>query len=328
MIDRFLPLTDAKPVHDLWMRSLGSNYPISERVFGQNIHGNPHYESGDGLVVRQDNKVIGFCLTRIRRTASRKDTPREGGIVALLIDPVHQRQGLGAKMLEHAEMLLQRQGITSLTAGACGLYRLWPGIPTDLEGAHAFFASHGYEMERGVFDLVRNLRDYTQPQSVVDTIQRESVRIEPASEDDVAPLLAFERREFSGWEAGMRVMCAAGDTDHIILVRDHGRIIGSLQTFSPASRFRAVNVAWEMLLGEDMGGMAAVGVAESHRGRGLGLALCGVASEILKSRGVGQCHIDWTSLVDFYGRLGYNPWREYWMASKKLEPSATATTSA
>ena len=36
----------------------------------------------------------------------------------------------------------------------------------------------------------------------------------------------------------------------------------------------------------------------------------------LYERGVRDCAIDWTSLVDFYGRLGYQPWKQYYILQK------------
>jgi GNAT superfamily N-acetyltransferase len=61
-----------------------------------------------------------------------------------------------------------------------------------------------------------------------------------------------------------------------------------------------------------------VGVAEAQRGRDIGIALVAYASEILKSRGVGNSVIDWTNLDSFYGRVGYQIWREYWVSFRGL----------
>jgi beta-N-acetylhexosaminidase len=57
--------------------------------------------------------------------------------------------------------------------------------------------------------------------------------------------------------------------------------------------------------------MGSVGVAESERGRGIGLGMVAQASELLKERGVRNCYIDWVELTDFYSKVGYTKWREY-----------------
>ena len=71
---------------------------------------------------------------------------------------------------------------------------------------------------------------------------------------------------------------------------------------------------WTRLLGDDCGGLGAVGVAAGVRGQGIGTALVARGSDVLRERGVGNSCIGWTWLVDFYGRLGYRPWRSYAMS--------------
>jgi hypothetical protein len=41
-------------------------------------------------------------------------------------------------------------------------------------------------------------------------------------------------------------------------------------------------------------------------------------AEIAKERGVGNCFIGWTTLRDFYGRLGFREWRSYAMNKREL----------
>jgi hypothetical protein len=48
----------------------------------------------------------------------------------------------------------------------------------------------------------------------------------------------------------------------------------------------------------------------------LGLALCAVAVDDLKRRGVEQMAIDWTTLIAFYEQLGFSVWKRYLIASK------------
>jgi predicted N-acetyltransferase YhbS len=47
------------------------------------------------------------------------------------------------------------------------------------------------------------------------------------------------------------------------------------------------------------------------RGKGLGLALLQLGLEHLARMGVENAVIDWTGLVDFYGRVGFTPWKTY-----------------
>jgi ribosomal protein S18 acetylase RimI-like enzyme len=194
------------------------------------------------------------------------------------------------------------------------LYRFWPGVPTDLEHGALFFQSLGFELSRGTFDLVRSLAGWDPPDRVRRDMKRAGVEIGPARREEVPDVLRFEQVHFPFWLDNFRTILGLGGEEEIVVAREKGgEIVGTLCSYSPASRFRSANLVWETLLGGAVGGLGSVGVAESRRGRGIGLALCAEAMRLLEERGAGQCHVDWTGHVDFYGKLGFRVWREYWM---------------
>ena len=138
-------------------------------------------------------------------------------------------------------------------------------------------------------------------------------------EDEAADVLAFEWEHFPGWAAGFVYMAELGDFQNLLLAIDARKgIVGTLMLHTPSSRWLTANVTWQTLLGDSLGGISAVGVAERERGRGIGIGMVAVGSAVLRERGVGNCHIDWTNIVDFYGKLGYRVWREYWMSTRTL----------
>ncbi|MBC6461631.1 hypothetical protein HKK72_27695 [Actinomadura sp. HBU206391] len=60
-------------------------------------------------------------------------------------------------------------------------------------------------------------------------------------------------------------------------------------------------------------------MAPAARDLGVGTAMVARASELLRDRGIRTCLIDWTVRADFYGRLGYLPWRRYLMYRRSIE---------
>ena len=50
----------------------------------------------------------------------------------------------------------------------------------------------------------------------------------------------------------------------------------------------------------------------------MGLALLVRALEQLRDWGAKETVIDWTDLLDFYGRCGFTPWLRYVLAQKEL----------
>lgn len=62
---------------------------------------------------------------------------------------------------------------------------------------------------------------------------------------------------------------------------------------------------------EKTGLIAAVGVDESARGKGVGLALMVKAMENMRERGIEGIFIDSVVIQGFYERLGFETWWEY-----------------
>ena len=63
--------------------------------------------------------------------------------------------------------------------------------------------------------------------------------------------------------------------------------------------------------GDKTGLIAAVGVDQSARGKGVGFALVAKAMENLRERGVEGIFIDFVTLQGFYERLGFETFWEY-----------------
>ena len=91
-------------------------------------------------------------------------------------------------------------------------------------------------------------------------------------------------------------------------------VLGSLLLDGPG---RAASPYWP-LLGDDCGAIGCVGVMPEQEGRGIGTAMVAAATRLLVDRGVHLCLIDWVVRVDFYGRLGYRPWRAYSMRARDI----------
>jgi GNAT superfamily N-acetyltransferase len=258
------------------------------------------------FLAERDSRLIGL-------TAAQVNPDKSGGALALLmVNTLERRQGVGRAL--HAAALDGLRGVRNIQlAGGHGPY-LWPGVPRDLPGAAAFFQAQGWDINESSYDLARSLKDYTTPPEVLRRIG--DIQIHLATPAQAEGILSLQSREFPYWEAYYRQAIDLQEYDDLVVALDGQNVIGCLQLFTAASDVS--NIIWTELLGHDSGGLGAVGVAEAYRGRGIGLALVARASEILQARGVGNSHIGWTGLVDFYGKLGYQVWREYGMAWREL----------
>lgn len=308
------PLHDLAAAHSVWQAAFGMHYPLTEFLL-QSVTANPVRGQGGGhFVAGVDGRNVGFIATQINQTG---DNPLTGYILGIAVHPDYQRCGIGRKLLITALKFLIDEGCKNIMSG--GKYpRIFPGIPSDLPNAQAFFEKQGWTLDQTDYDVYRDLTDYETPASITARIEAEGVRLYAGSEADAAEVLAFNDREFAGWAQTYHYVASLGDYQDFLVARDpvHG-VIGTLLMFSPQSRRVRCDALWRTLWGESAGGLGEVGIGVDHRKRGMGLALVAVGSEILRARGVGHCNIGFTSLVDFYGKLGYQVWREYRIGWKR-----------
>ncbi len=306
---------DARAVQELWQATLGGTYPVTERVFRGCTTGRPSYEPGDALVAVEGRRIVGFGMIEPDRHAA--GVGACGSVAALLVHPAHQRHGVGTRLLAELEARLRAQGCTQAQVGG-GLNRFWTGCPADLPAGLAFFLRQGYALKGGCYDLVIPLEPYTDAAACQAKLAAAGVELVGCTPADLGAALAFETREFAGWVAATLRMAGAGDLGNFLVLKRGGQIIGSIQTYTPGSRWRAANLIWEGVLGPRLGGFGAVGIAKDCRGQGLGKLMCEGAAHHVKRAGADQCHIDWTGLVGFYAKVGAKVWREFHRGTRAL----------
>jgi len=306
----------------LWNRALGGRFPMTGRLWRQNVDADPNYAPGDGLLARAaGGALVGLALTRLFR---RFDDPANadmgrvrglGWIVALAVAPNDQGRGLGGQLLRLAEERLRREGATHVRLGG-SVGHFLPGPPVDDARALRFWERRGYRPLARVHDLRRGLADWTPPPAPPNG----DYRIGRARPDQQGAMLAFLGRAFPGrWRYDMAEAFARGAAvEDILVVEDRaGSVEGFLASWHFGSALLGPGAHWYPALGERFGAMGPLGIAESLRGRGLGLALVAAGMAALKERGVEESAIDWTELVDFYGKLGYRVWKSYWRCEDK-----------
>lgn len=309
---------DVPGLHRVWSAALGAAYPLHADRLGYVLANPLPGQSGRHVTAHApDGQIIGFASAQINPPSQPGSAP-SGWLLAIAVHPDRQRQGVGSALLRALIADLRAHGVGRLITG--GRYpRIFPGAPTDLPAAQPFFEKSGFHFDQTDFDLFRRLEDYATPPAVTDRLRAEGVAIRPATAEEVPEVLALNDREFAGWADTYRYVASVGDYADLLIARDPARgIVGSLIMVGPGSHPARCDALWSAIVGPNIGGLGEVGVAASERGRGLGLALVAVGSEILKARGVGHCNIGYTTLVDFYGKLGYQVWRTYHIARRAL----------
>jgi GNAT superfamily N-acetyltransferase len=244
--------------------------------------------------------------------------PGLGWIDALVVLPDFQQIGVGSALLRHAEHWLAEQGCRRVLPGG-SIRPFAAGVLVEL-GTEPFFARHGYApATRGgrAWDVACDLRGYTS--RYAGRAWPEGVHAAPARPGDEEVLLEYLRRSFPGrwrYEAEEFLRSGGAITDFVLLWTPE-RVEGSCHlTFEDS--IRPMDRFFPARLARPYGQLGSIGISEPHRGKGYGGLLLDTGLCYLAERGVAGCVIDWTGLLDFYGKFGFRPYRQYAMLAKTI----------
>jgi len=246
------------------------------------------------VVAHQDGAIVGVC-------AMFADGDKQA-LNLVAVSSEHRRRGVGRQLVGKALEELRRAGTHAVTAAGGGSY-LWPGVPSDAVGAHELLNSLGWREVGVVYDLTRSLVGYSSPPEVLRRAADADVTFGCANAAERKYLVAIAPDH---WPAGWDKYFAESRTSDIVVGRVRGDVIAALIISRPES-----GSGWRLMLGDNACTIGCVGTLNTARGKGIGTALVALASELLRDAGGGTCHIGWTTLLAFYGQVGYQPWRRY-----------------
>lgn len=301
----YQPASDEPVALALWDACVGDRWPVPPAVFRALI------SEGTTLVLEDGGTTAGLLVAQCNGD--------RGSILAVLVAPAHRRHGLGRTLVAAAEAELRKQGATDIQLGGGGHSYFWCGVPSDLSGAWAFCQACGWTRQETAFDLVGALPKCTTPPWVWQRVRAVGVTVRRALPSDMEPALRFEHAHFPQWAAHYESVVRSGEgRDMVVAVDGDGEVVGTSGILSPRSAGWRGRFPWPRRLGDDTGGVGALGVAEAQRGKGIGLALAAFVTERLREEGLTHSYVGWTWLVDWYGHLGYRVWQEYVISRKAL----------
>ena len=324
------PINPQNTVHltafvNIWNTACGADLAINLRLTRYNTQ--PVTGSiQTGQFAKLDDAVVGFALASALPGDPRTSRPDIGWIDAIAVFPEFQRRGVGSELLNWAEGWLSAQGCAMARLGG-SLLPFVPGHPVEL-GNMKFFKTRGYaERANGmiVCDVACDLRNHNLPQ----VLEPAGGLIRPAQPGDEDALLKFLQREFPNrwrFEFEEFLQTRGRMTDYYLLITNSG-VDGFVRlTFEDSER--PIERYYMHRLPRPWGQLGPIGISADQRGRGYGALLLNGALRTMKARGVRGCMIDWTDLIDFYSKFGFQPYRQYAVLSKSIASRTAPATGS
>jgi len=286
----------------IWNAASHSDYPINERFLAYNCIPATG-ETIAGRIATHNDEPVGFVL------ACAVQSGALGWVSIIAVHPSVQQQGIGSQLLTWAEGFLKELGCRRIRLGG-NLRPFLPGLPYVMRENAAFFEKCGYTFSQAQpyeYDIGRSLKDY-RPIYPKPT----DAELTPMQCRDEQLLLDFLHREYPGrWEfEAQEFVKAGGRSSDFLLLRMDGAVHGFCRlTLSDSER--PIERFYPQRLPSPWGQYGPLGLSKAVRGRGLGGYLIDAAAVHMRSLGVDGCVIDWTSLVELYGKFGFKVYNQY-----------------
>ena len=250
-------------------------------------------EGADLLVRKSGDRITGFAAV-------------DGNAVLLVcVHPEHQGKGLGSSLLEEAEELIRSRGYDRAVLGRSERDIFWGAVIDTM--SHRFFENRGYTAFNGTLSMVLDAEDIPSDGSFGRRTLPEGLSYKAVIGGDISDVLEAVARVEPKW---LKFYEKAGSSVIIKAVLS-GRTVGFLTADTDAGT---------IITGKDnrTGLLGYVGVVPEESNRGIGLGMVAYAAEYMQSQGCTEVYVNYTSLDEWYAKLGFaeNLW--YWMGEKKL----------
>lgn len=303
----------------LWNETLGEDFPMRKELFKQNTIKDKNVCCVSSRMVLDDSgKVIAYLIAK--RWQEEIDVAVDpdrmsGWIQIVLVAKEYHNQGIGTKLLEHAEMELRHQGVQKIYLGS-DLRHYFPGIPRAYKATQTWFERRGYDRQGEEVDLIQHYG----PDQVVKFPERNDVEFSLLQPEEATAFITFLHRSFPGrWEyEAINYFKNGGTGREFAVLKKANNIVGFCRINDAKSPHIGPNVYWAPLIDCELGGVGPLGIDEAERGHGYGLSIVEAGIAFLRARGIQDIVIDWTDLITFYEKLGYDVWKRYRTYRKAL----------
>ncbi|WP_018466751.1 GNAT family N-acetyltransferase [Calidithermus timidus] len=313
--------SDETALLELWRRRWGERFPLDKALWEQQTAGDArHFRADLARVFEEGGRVVGAVSLKTPPSPPSwaNQNPHNAWISFLLVE--EGREGdAGRELLEYSLNTLRAEGFARVQYGGDPSH-FFPGVPVEDAALAGLLQAYGFEAAGLEQDFIRDLADYALPAAAREALEASGLRIGPCQPEQVPSLLGFLEATFPGrwlYETEQRLKVEPGPAD-VLVLEGEGQVWGFAHVYHRGSRRIGPGIYWQEALGTAYGGLGPIGVSGALRGKGLGFALLCYGVQHLKGLGVERMVIDWTTLADFYGKIGFVPWRGYRPHSRGL----------
>ncbi|WP_026495846.1 GNAT family N-acetyltransferase [Butyrivibrio sp. WCD3002] len=263
------------------------------------------YEVEEAGVVR----AAGIIITKLSQDYEKEVLSDTMWITMLAVREEYRGCGVGSVLLDASVKKAKELGIKEVVLGM-EFRNLFSGIPAPDDAKKEFFKKAGFILgEKDHYDMSANMQENFVPDEF-DASKCVGYHVKRMEPQDADKVLGFLLREFPDrWHFEIdQYIKTGGDLKQVFLLiqESDGDVVGFSMTHDYGDADRS-------------GGLGPIGIGSSVRGKKLGGLILTKALIGLREQGVRETCIDWTGLVDFYGKYGFHKERAFRAGSLSLK---------
>lgn len=300
-------------LYRIWNAEYGNIYPITAELFNRNIE-NVYMKAS--YVAVDNGKLIGFVIGKIWHDSYEiKGYDDIGWISLIYVLPKYRKLGIGSNLLDLCIKAFQEYGVHIINLGKdyCNFF---PGLPIDLVKYQGWFQKRGFEFTYQTHDLITRISNNKL------RIVNENYRFTSAYGFNKDLVINFIKEYWPGrWtkEAIDYYDNGGNGNEYLICLNDKNEICAFAKVCYPTTSVKHMSNShtWRARF-DALGGIGPLGVAPSYRGQHLGCDIVAASVNCLVDARASEIIIDWTGLLDFYRKLGFEVWKSYSYLFKKI----------
>ncbi|QVK18365.1 GNAT family N-acetyltransferase [Mycoplasmatota bacterium] len=302
---------------DIWNHTMDEMHQVSYNLFMQNSILDDNIVRKSSYVAIHKGTLVGYIILKTNKDSLLiNNSQMEAFINVILVDKSFQKQGIGSKLLAMVESYSRVIGISTLTLG-CSTKTYGPGVfGSDSEKIIRWFKTRGYRHTYEAFDLhMKGING-----NLIKLENHQDVYFRKGILEDKEKLITFLKSEFhDGWahEAIVYFKQGGDGSEYVLLFNSKDEIIGFCKLNDLNSITLGHSVSWHVYY-HKIGGIGPLGVGQAYRKKNLGFYITGAAINELITQGCENIIVNWTGIVDFYKKFGFQISDRYYGFQKKL----------
>lgn len=294
----------------MWNSEYGNIYPISQELFERNLQN--AYDDAT-LVALSDGKAVGFIIGKIWQDEYKIEAYDNVGWISLIfVHSDYRKRGIGSNLLKQVESEFELLNKSTINIGR-DYSDFFPGLPMELKDSLEWFIHRGYDNQGITHDLVCKNKEKM-------PIINSNYVFRTATINDKNAIMEFLHNNWPGrWTKEILDYWNCGGTGReCVICLDGDKVCAFAKLGYPNTNEQQISnsLTWRKHFNA-LGGIGPLGVDKEYRGRHLGYDIVASAKNILIDAGVSDIIIDWTSLMDFYHKFGFEEWKSYYYLTKK-----------